>query len=1497
MKAKLPRLSLSLLICGATALTAFAADSSGSTNTTTGPQYLASQWQNDMINVEAAWNKGYTGTGVVIGLLGQFVDWAHPAIAGAYNSNLSIDYMRGDSTITDPSKMYTNETRGTFQAALAVGGADMKGVAYGAQIAGYHVMSEGSTGQISSEGVIDALIKYSGLKDFNNTFTGATYASEPKTRIFIAPWSGDNQVYNRENLTSVAGIKSLFSLVSKNNTILVQDAGAMRNKDVFKDGVSTTGQLNGDALVNGDVIYAAGATQKGVFSSKGSFGSALFITAPGDNVFSAVRRSTSSTTSGSGSGSSRSKVIETYGSAAGTAGGAANIQPGANAAAIVAGVLALGAQDNQAMDVRWAKHALARSSVVLDSMANREPTETNKGYSGWQTNAAGLSFSNDYGFGMVDAAKFVEASKNIAYISVAETENVDLTSNRSFTKTDAKTLTANISKIVSTQKALESVELTINLQNVDILGKLVDGNVTKGTSIVLKHTSDSGHVTTSELLSTTYNNSNSSVQENWSWTFVSNAFWGESTKGKWELEIVYKDNFGTSSVQVNPDLAKIVSASLKFNTGEIKNESDISGVYNSQVLEVRSFVWDSKNAFTIAENSAMNAQDAIVLNAGTLAVNGRLGSIDKIGELEKGSRIFINGGVLVVGSHGEVSTARGLDVTGGTLAVHSGGSVAGGVRLYSGAINVDLKNGESSTILANTEVYGGKMSISGNNQSRDALSTTITMRGGELELSNCKITGNIAANAGITTIVGGSVDATIIMEVNNNWNASKTEQELVTSYDKKGNAIKTKLSYDQQTSDSTAGTLVVNAGTTLVSGISITGQVLTKNILKKNYVTVGTGSKAEQKEVYEVVAEDFRYRPYAKIAGTIGGVLTSTYADVDVVGGANLKSGLNANPGTNLRMSGAVKSEGNITVNGENSKLILLDGLQLSMGNNALTSKGTTDVLGSATITSSASDAVTFAGEYIYHIGSLLTVKAATGVALPKIKFENVNIEMDVSFSSGILPTDQIQFVKVQNSAGTNLENQVVVGEGVDVKVKNAPLLYVGNGGEQELVYEIDTATGNLVSTSNTPVTPLRLTYSEYTPEQKAILGGLRTCLTGEANAGMSADLVQEFDGNEAAGVPAMTTVGEVAAALDQFLPVNLKTIATLHNKQANAVVSTIERRSRELRVGAPVSDVWAQPLFSSYGFSYSVNPGLLASTSFRQFDLINYTTPYMAWMNGGHSFSDGKNVKHTGSTETKLSNFALGFDYAVFDTLSVGMFIGYLDGETKILNTDSSTTAQVRNIGIYAAGSTTDSIGSTYYSAMLSYGMAEYDMKRTTQIGAYRSTATGSPDGSQAIAYISAGYEWDAGSHALSYQWTTGPSISLRYVYNSVDGYSEEGRGIDAFKNDDFNYSSLLLTLGWRTTVRFDIVGFCTMVPEFRVNYNHEFIDDGKVDTAFVAAPNSKFSTDLNHEGQDYFTLGVGNTFLLTDHFTVSFDYDCSVAREDSKPEHSFNVMARARF
>lgn len=1496
MKAKLPCLSLSLLICGATALTAFAAtDSTNSAGTTTGPQHLANQWQNGMINVEAAWDKDYTGAGVVIGLLGQFVDWAHPAIAGAYNSNLSIDYMQGDSTITDPSKMYTNEVSGTFQAALAVGGGNIKGVAYGATIAGYHVAT-GAGGQVNAEGVIDALTRHSGLGSFTTNdagvYTGAKYVSEPQTRIFIAPWGGDSQVYNTENLTAAAGIKSLFSLVSKNNTILVQDAGAMRNKDVFKDGVSTTGQLNGDALVNGDVIYAAGATQKGVFSPKGSFGSALFITAPGDNVYSAVRKSTSSTTSGSDSGSSSSKVIETYGSAAGTMDGAANVQPGANASAIVAGVLALGAQGNQAMDVRWAKHALARSSVILDSMANRVATETDAGYNGWQTNAAGLSFSNDYGFGMVDAAKFVEASKNIAYVSVAGTENVDLTSNRSFTKTDAKTLTANISKIVSTQKALESVELTINLQNVDILGKLVGGNVTKGTSIVLKHTSDSGYVTTSELLSTTYNNSNSSVQENWSWTFVSNAFWGESTKGKWELEIVYKDNFGTSSVQVNPDLAKIVSASLKFNTGEIKNESDISGVYNSQVLEVRSFVWDSKNPFEIDENSAMNAQDAIVLNEGTLVVNGVLGSIDKIDTLEKGSRIFVNNGTLAVGESGQVSTARGTDVLGGELKFNAGGSISGGVRLYNGAINI--AGGSTTTTLGSVDIYGGTMSVWRESGSQLAsLQASVTMRGGELNLSNCRgIT--VAANAGTTTISSGTVAGTINVGTNDYWE-SKT-QDFVTSYTEDGEALKTTLTYDQQSAATTAGKLVVNTGTTYDGTLTVTGTYASKNILKKKFVTVGTGRKAEQKEVYEIVAEDFEYRPYAKIAGTITGILTSTYADLDVVNGANLKYGINADLGTHLQMSGEVKSEGNITL-AQKSNLTLLDGLQLSMGNNALTSKGTTDVLGSVTITSSASEAVNFSGEYIYHIGSLLTLKAATGVALPQIKFENVNIKMDISFSSGILPIDQIQFVKVQNSAGTNLENQVVVGDGVNVKVKNAPMLYVGNGREEMLNYEIDTATGNLVLTSNTPVTPLRLTYSEYTPEQKAILGGLRTCLTGEANAGMSADLVQEFDGNEATGVPAMTTVVEVTAALDQFLPVNLKTIATLHNKQANAVVSTIERRSRELRVGAPVSDVWAQPLFSSYGFSYSVNPGLLASTSFRQFDLINYTTPYMAWMNGGHSFSDGKNVKHTGSTETKLSNFALGFDYAVFDTLSVGMFVGYLDGETKILNTDSSTTAQVRNIGVYAAGSTTDSIGSTYYSAMLSYGMAEYDMKRTTQIGSYRSTATGSPDGSQAIAYISAGYEWDAGSHALSYQWTTGPSISLRYVYNSVDGYSEEGRGIDAFKNDDFDYSSLLLTLGWRTTVRFDIVGFCTMVPEFRVNYNHEFIDDGKVDTAFIAAPNSKFSTDLNHEGRDYFTLGVGNTFLLTDHFTVSFDYDCSVAREDSKPEHSFNVMARARF
>lgn len=261
------------------------------------------------------------------------------------------------------------------------------------------------------------------------------------------------------------------------------------------------------------------------------------------------------------------------------------------------------------------------------------------------------------------------------------------------------------------------------------------------------------------------------------------------------------------------------------------------------------------------------------------------------------------------------------------------------------------------------------------------------------------------------------------------------------------------------------------------------------------------------------------------------------------------------------------------------------------------------------------------------------------------------------------------------------------------------------------------------------------------------------------------------------------------------------------------------------------------------------------------------------------------------------MLNAAFGIDYGVTDTLSMGVFVAYLEGATKLETTSSKTEAQMRTIGVYAAGSTTDNIGSTYYSAMLSYGMADYEMKRNTRIGSYSSTAKGDPDGSQIVANLSAGYEWDAGSHALSYQWTTGPSIALRYVYNMVDGYSEKGSGIDALKTDDFDYSSLLLTLAWRTTARFDLDSFCTIVPEFRVSYNHEFIDNGDIDVSFVAASDARYSTDLNHEGQDYVSVGFGNTFMLTDHFTVSVDYDCTFARQDSEPEHSFNVMARARF
>jgi subtilisin-like proprotein convertase family protein len=219
----------------------------------------------------------------------------------------------------------------------------------------------------------------------------------------------------------------------------------------------------------------------------------------------------------------------------------------------VAGILALGKQAQPKLNTRFAKHLLARTSVVVDP-----DDQSDTGF--WQTNAAGYNFNPNYGFGLIDADAFTREAVRYSDVTPLASEIVDTkVVNRAIPDSDFI-----VEKFTLTgQKPLEELEIHLDIDH-----------GWRG-SLVATLFSPSG-AASNLMLPNEYDSF-----DEINWTFVTNAFWGEIPAGEWELYIgdVAEDGFaGTwNSFRVlarTGTLIPIVTIPGDYNGDRVVNAAD-----------------------------------------------------------------------------------------------------------------------------------------------------------------------------------------------------------------------------------------------------------------------------------------------------------------------------------------------------------------------------------------------------------------------------------------------------------------------------------------------------------------------------------------------------------------------------------------------------------------------------------------------------------------------------------------------------------------------------------------------------------------------------------------------------------------------------------------------------------------------------------------------------------------------------------------------------------
>ena len=492
------------------------------------------------INVASAWSRGYSGSGVKIGIVDSGLEISHEDLLANVDQLSSINF--GDNG-TNPSPS-SGSDHGTMVAGIiaaagfnAVGG---RGIAYRARLRGYNALSYGLTiDQFSRSFGQDARSADNDI--FNGSFGG------DETTIGVVhsslPSFSNTRTRVLNETTALRGGKGAVVVMSAGNNFFQNGiAGACENAISF--GVSCSLPATGSYKQSVVPIIVGALAADGKKSSYSNSASSIWISAPGGEFgneasFIGTARGSdsykpaiiSTTTTGCEKYSQSSNALDSRGAnpLSSRCQYTAQMNGTSSAAPMVSGTVALMLEANPSLTYRDAAHILALTAKRVDSgFAGVSATlagATRLLEQGWTTNAAGYSFSNRYGFGAIDASAAVDMARTYTSYLPAQKfieapdflvgGNPDIGSSGVFVPF----------VINSTATKTEKVFVAVNIFT-------RNGGASGATCNQIELTSPSG---TRSILMNAANGFKNAILDDV--LLSSNAFYGENPNGQWKLSV------------------------------------------------------------------------------------------------------------------------------------------------------------------------------------------------------------------------------------------------------------------------------------------------------------------------------------------------------------------------------------------------------------------------------------------------------------------------------------------------------------------------------------------------------------------------------------------------------------------------------------------------------------------------------------------------------------------------------------------------------------------------------------------------------------------------------------------------------------------------------------------------------------------------------------------------------------------------------------------------
>jgi uncharacterized protein YhjY with autotransporter beta-barrel domain len=261
---------------------------------------------------------------------------------------------------------------------------------------------------------------------------------------------------------------------------------------------------------------------------------------------------------------------------------------------------------------------------------------------------------------------------------------------------------------------------------------------------------------------------------------------------------------------------------------------------------------------------------------------------------------------------------------------------------------------------------------------------------------------------------------------------------------------------------------------------------------------------------------------------------------------------------------------------------------------------------------------------------------------------------------------------------------------------------------------------------------------------------------------------------------------------------------------------------------------------------------------------------------------TDGQANLNIPGADFSLGGGIVGVDHVFTTDLLAGVAAQWTSTDVDFDGRQDNADVSSFEFGVYG------SYGDTrlYVNANVSYIWHDFDVTRF--VGA--TFANGDYDGSTISAYVEGGkiFETQAGMRIQ-------PIIALSYAHLETDGYLETGSAATLLQVFDADFDTLKGMFGARFAYPFDLSSGRKWVPEARIVWSHEFMDDHS--SHFVTPQVGPVNPTLvsgETFARDSLILGGGVTAPLADDATAFVDYDAGLNSDVTTHTVSAGVRVR---